>query len=440
MDGANQVTEYYHAHKVVLDKCLGHMACMRSCPTNAIRVRNSKAVISNDLCIDCGTCMSVCKQGAIQPTADLITNISQYKYKVVIPSPVLYTQFDAKIHPYIIHQAFIELGFDAVYDVGNFCSALTRALVIYLRNYRGRLPIISSHCPSVVRLMQVKYPDLLELLDPLNVPREMAAREVKETFSKKQGLKPEDIGIIYVAPCPAQVVSIKQPAEKLRSWFDGVLSIKDVYSSMYPHIISIEAEFDESMVPEDFYFTTGWAALGSITQEAEMGNWLTVSGPPHVMRIFDDIENSRLRNVEFVEALACMLGCIGGAFNVENPYVARANSIKQKAKYETKIELDDIEIEKRLKEDYYSLEHEVLPRPMQFFDTDLETSIKRIKERERVYKKLHQIDCGCCGSPTCMAFAEDFTKGEVKLTDCIFLAEKLNVLPIEPSHGSDTEG
>jgi iron only hydrogenase large subunit-like protein len=384
--------------------------------------------------------MSVCRHGAIQPTADLFMNISQYKYKVVIPSPVFYTQFDAKIHPYIIHKAFEEIGFDAVYNVSRFSSALTRALVIYLRNYRGRLPIISSHCPSLVRLIQVKYPVLLELLDPLNVPREMAAREVRETFSEKHGLKPMDVGIIYVAPCPAQVVSIQQPAEKVSSWFDGVLSIKDVYSAIYPHIISLEEEFDESMVPEDFNFTTGWAVLGSITQEAEMGNWLAVSGLYHVMKIFDDIENSRLRNVEFVEALVCMLGCIGGPFNIENPYVARANCMKQKAKYETKIELDDREIEERLKEEYYFLENDILPRPTKFFDTDLETSIKRIKERERVYKKLRQIDCGCCGAPTCMTFAEDFAKGEVKLTDCIFLAERSDRLPIELLHDAETEG
>jgi ArsR family metal-binding transcriptional regulator len=135
-----------------------------------------------------------------------------------------------------------------------------------------------------------------------------------------------------------------------------------------------------------------------------------------------------------------MLGCIGGPFNIENPYVARANCMKQKAKYETKIELDDREIEERLKEEYYFLENDILPRPTKFFDTDLETSIKRIKERERVYKKLRQIDCGCCGAPTCMTFAEDFAKGEVKLTDCIFLAERSDRLPIELLHDAETEG
>ena len=153
-------------------------------------------------------------------------------------------------------------------------------------------------------------------------------------------------------------------------------------------------------------------------------NWLAVSGLDHVKQILDDIENSRLRNIAFVEALAHMLGCIGGPFNVENPYVARANSLRQRELFETELELDDSEIEEKLNSGYYFFEHRVLPRPTAYFDTDLATSIKRMKERERVYKKLKQIDCGCCGSPTCMSFAEDFVRGDVKLTDCIFLSKK----------------
>ncbi|NIN01478.1 MAG: 4Fe-4S dicluster domain-containing protein [candidate division Zixibacteria bacterium] len=418
------MVQYYHAHKVVSEKCRGHMSCMRHCPSQAIRVREGKAVISEELCVDCGTCISVCPSGAIVPITDPVSEISNFKYKVVVPSPVLYCQFESNIHPYIIHLAFKRLGFDEVADVSTSSAALARALVKYMKKYKGRLPLISSHCPSMLRLIQVKYPDLVELVVPMDVPREVTARQIRRTLPAKLGLKPEDIGIIYLAPCPAKIVSIKQPAEKARSWFDGVVSIKDVYSVLLPQIVAIREEFDESLVPKEFAFNAGWATLGGITRAVEMENWLAVSGLDHVMKIFDDIENSRLRNVDFVEALACMLGCIGGTFNVENPYVARTNSIKQRAKYENPIKVDDRDIERKLEDGYYFLESPVLPRPTKYFDTDLETSIKRMKERERVYQKLRQTDCGCCGAPTCMAFAEDFVRGEAKLTDCIFLAQK----------------
>lgn len=418
------MAQYYHAHKVDLEKCRGHMTCMRHCPTQAIRVRGGKAVISEDLCVDCGTCISVCPSGAIVPITDPVEGISHFKCKVVVPSPVLYSQFESSVHPYIIHLAFKELGFDEVVDVSASSAALARALVKYMKTYRGRLPLISSHCPSMLRLIQVKYPDLVELVVPLDVPREVTAREIRKKLPAKLGLKPEDIGITYIAPCPAKIVSIKQPAEKARSWFDGVVSIDDVYSVLLPHIVTIKETFDQSQVPKGFSFNAGWATLGGITRAVDMENWLAVSGLDHVMKIFDDIENSRLRKVDFVEAMACMLGCIGGTFNVENPYVARTNSIKQRGKYEERIKIDDKDIDRKLKEGYYFLENPILPRPTKYFDTDLETSIKRMKERDRVYQKLRQIDCGCCGAPTCMAFAEDFVRGEVELTDCIFLAQK----------------
>jgi iron only hydrogenase large subunit-like protein len=397
---------------------------MRHCPTQAIRIRGSKAIISEELCVDCGTCISVCPSGAIVPITDPVAELSHFKYKVVVPSPVLYSQFESNIHPYIIHLALKKLGFDEVVDAGASSAALARALVKYMKKYRGRLPLISSHCPSMLRLIQVKYPDLVELVIPLDVPREVTAKEIRMSFPDKLGLKLEDIGIIYIAPCPAKIVSIKQPAEKARSWFDGVYSIKDVYSVLLPQIVAIKEEFTEKDVPKDFSFNAGWATLGGITRAVEMENWLAVSGLDHVMKILDDIENSKLRNIDFVEALACMLGCIGGKFNVESPYVARTNSIKQRAKYENRIETNDEEIEENLKKGYYFIENPILPRPTKYFDTDLETSIKRMKEKERVYKKLRQIDCGYCGAPTCMAFAEDYVRGEAKLTDCIFLAQK----------------
>ncbi len=420
----SKLTQFYHAHRLDLDKCQGRMTCMRYCPTQAIRVRQGKAHISEELCVDCGTCISACELNAVAPITDPVGEISRFKYKVIVPSSVLYSQFDANIHPYIIHLALKGLGFDRVVDVNTSSTILAKALVKYMETYRGRRPLISSHCPSLVRLIQVKYPDLVELVEPLEAPREMTAREIKKNLPAKLGLKPEDIGVVYMAPCPAKIVSIKQPAEKAISWFDGVISMKDVYSILLPHVVGLKERFDEKQVPEDFYFNPGWAMLGSLTRSVEKENWLAVSSLHHVMQILDDIENSRLRNVDYIEALTCSLGCIGGPYTVENPYVARTNIINQRMKYENTIDVDERDITKKLKEGFFAITAPVLPRPTKYFDTDLETSIKRMKEKEKVYQKLPKIDCGCCGAPTCMAFAEDFVRGEAKLTDCIVLAQE----------------
>ena len=53
--------------------------------------------------------------------------------------------------------------------------------------------------------------------------------------------------------------------------------------------------------------------------------------------------------------------------------------------------------------------------------------IKRLKEKGRVFQKLPQIDCGCCGCPTCKAFAEDYVRDQVKFADCVMLARKVGL-------------
>ena len=111
------MSQYYHAHKIIAAKCNGRMKCMRYCPTQAIRVRDNNATISEELCVDCGMCLSVCPSEAIVPITDPISKFSRYKHKVIVPAPVFYSQFDYSIHPYIIHLALKKVGFDDVIDV-----------------------------------------------------------------------------------------------------------------------------------------------------------------------------------------------------------------------------------------------------------------------------------------------------------------------------------
>ena len=83
----------YHSVTLDTERCIGCTDCIKRCPTEAIRVRHSKAVITDDRCIDCGMCIRVCKSHAKRALTDSLDKINGYKYKVAIPAPTLYTQF-----------------------------------------------------------------------------------------------------------------------------------------------------------------------------------------------------------------------------------------------------------------------------------------------------------------------------------------------------------
>ena len=42
------------------------------------------------------------------------------------------------------------------------------------------------------------------------------------------------------------------------------------------------------------------------------------------------------------------------------------------------------------------------------------------KKKEDIFESLPKIDCGICGAPTCLTFAEDVVREEAELTDCVF--------------------
>lgn len=63
-------TQYYHALRILEDNCTGCTACVRVCPTEAIRVRNRKARIDANRCVDCGRCLETCEFHAIIPRSD----------------------------------------------------------------------------------------------------------------------------------------------------------------------------------------------------------------------------------------------------------------------------------------------------------------------------------------------------------------------------------
>ena len=255
-------------------------------------------------------------------------------------------------------------------------------------------------------------------------PDDLAATVMTEAMRRTPGLKPEEIGIFYIAACPSIVVSVKQPAESGKSWFDGAFSLKNVYNAILPDVLAEEKAAVAGVLQEPFFFGMGWSWMGQISQSVGAENCLSVAGLDHVMKIFDDIENSKLRHIDFLEALACMQGCVGGAFTVDNPYVARSNIMHLQQTYGQDRDVDTEEILKRYREGFYFKGLTVKPRPTQFLDTDIPTSIKRMKQKERVFAKLPQKDCGLCGAPTCEAFARDCALGEADLTDCIFFSEE----------------
>ena len=425
--------KFYTAVRLDENLCMGCINCIKRCPTEAIRVRNQKAVITKEFCIDCGECIRICPHHAKHATFDSMDMIKQYEYTVALPAPSLYAQMNNLDDINIVLNALKLMGFSDVFEVSGAAEILSAASRMYIEEHKEKWPIISTACPVVTRLIRVRFPNLLEHLLPLKAPVDIAAELAVKVAMEKTGLPRERIGIFFISPCPAKVTAAKNPLGYEKSEVDGVLAIKDVY----PQLIGCMKTVAEKEELEDLAISgkigISWGSSGGEASGLLTDSYLAADGIENIIRVLEDMEDQKFTNLEFIELNACNGGCVGGVLTVENPYVAKVK-LKRLRKYmpvaRTHIPLESIDI---------GWTQEVEYEPVFNLGVSLIESIGKVAKVEELCKKFPGLDCGSCGAPTCKALAEDIVRGVADENYCIHIfREYVNKLSVQfPKDNSD---
>lgn len=410
------MSDFFHSVTLDKDKCKGCINCIKRCPTQAIRVRDGKAHIIPELCIDCGECIRICPHHAKKAITDPLDVVKEFEYTVALVPPSLFGQFNNLDDPELVLSAFKEAGFSQVFDVSRAAELVSDASRHIMENGNLPKPVISSACPAVLRLIRVRFPELINKVLPLIAPVELAARMAKDE-AEAAGIPREKVGAIFITPCPAKVTAAKMPIGSTESEIDAAVAMKDIY----PLLLTALKKATLNVPAQSGLIGLGWAesggeAAGLVSTDA----YLAADGIENVMRVLEDLEDDKYQNLEFVELGACAGGCVGGVLQVENPYISKAK-IKKLRRY-MPVSLN-------------RLEGSSIPRQM-LWDSDLEyapvlelgktkqESFEKYAEVEEILLQLPDLDCGSCGAPTCQTFAEDVVRGIAGVDDCVVVMRR----------------
>ncbi len=411
-------TPYQHSVLLDSDKCKGCTNCLKRCPVEAIRIREGKAKINPVRCIDCGVCIDVCPYKAKKASCDSLDELKRFRYTIALPAPSLYGQFENLEEIDLILQGLLDMGFDEVYEVSRAAEIVSGFTRLYLNRDDIDKPVISSACPVVVRLISLRYPDLCKNILPIKPPVDIAAEKARaRALQAHPELKPEDIGVVFISPCPAKVSYIKQMIAEGTSSVDLVVSMSDVYFEL---IGTMKQEIPAETISNSGMIGVGWATSGGESSAIFNDKYLAADGIENVIRVLEQIDNGTFPSLKFVELNACPGGCVGGMMTVENPYIARARlqTLKRYLPVSKNWQFKEAE------GDTADIPPELCSEPVEYapvsaLSEDMGEAMRKMASIQSLHDELPDLDCGSCGSPTCYLFAEDVIKGEANLDECI---------------------
>lgn len=413
-----------YEHSVFLDpqKCTGCTTCLKHCPTEAIRVRDGKAEINDRRCIDCGECIRVCPHKAKKAVMGKLDEMDRFKWKIALPAPTLYGQFENLDDVDYVLGGLLSIGFDDVYEVSKAAEMVSAYTRLYLNTEGVKKPVISAACPVVVRLIALRFPSLQDNVMHMLPPMEVAAKCARERALKEHPeLKPEDIGVCFISPCPAKASYVKNGFGDYKSQVDAVVSISDVYFKL---INEMKPEDLPEELSESGMIGVSWATSGGEAAALFNDSYLAADGIENVIRVLDQIENGNIPQLEFVELNACTGGCVGGVLTVQNPFIAKARL--QNLRRFLPVSQNFLPSgEQYIPVDYFFNE---IPeyQPISQLGNTVAQSMRMLADIQALRATLPGLDCGACGAPTCRAFAEDVVKGVASPDACVVAAYKHN--------------
>ncbi|MDD4010964.1 MAG: 4Fe-4S dicluster domain-containing protein [Sphaerochaetaceae bacterium] len=290
--------------------------CQSACKVKAIDMNDQNiAVVNNDKCISCGSCVYMCPFGAIMDASFIVDVIELIKksqkntrYKTyAIVAPAISSQFTYASLGQVV-SGLKALGFYHVIE-----TALGADLVAWeeSKEIEERGLITSSCCPAFVSYISKAFPAMADRISSNPSPMVRLGMLIKQTDPTAK--------VIFIGPCTAKKMEFQRPDS--RPYVDGVLTFEELQAIFDSKDIEL-GSLKEDVLDNASYFGRIFARSGGLSEAAvqaakERGSDLVIS--PTVCNGIEDckkallLASKGLLKSNFIEGMACMGGCIGGA-------------------------------------------------------------------------------------------------------------------------------
>ena len=290
--------------------------CQSACKVKAIKINEDNAAsIDNNKCIQCGACVYQCPFGAITEKSFILNAIDLIKksdnnknYKVyAMVAPTISSQFTyAKLGQVIA--GLKELGFFTVVEaaLGADMVAMEESKELAEKGF-----LTSSCFPAFVQYVKTAFPALLPNVSHNLSPMGLLAKYIKSTDKNAK--------VVFIGPCTAKKAEAQ--LDSVKEYVDAVLTFEELQALFDSKEIDITT-LSEDVLDNASYFGRIFARSGGLSdavsqalkeQNIEFDLNPIVCDGIEECRVALLKKNKNVLNANFIEGMACVGGCIGGA-------------------------------------------------------------------------------------------------------------------------------
>ena len=230
-----------------------------------------------------------------------------------------------------------------------------------------------------------------------------------------------------MTPCQARTISIMQPAEGGKSCLDGTVGIPQVYNAILAEARRAAGGRRAARWSRRWCARRAmlrWATPRALPYALRRHRYISVPGLPNVIRVFDDVERGKLKDIDFLECYACWAGCGNGNLTVDNVYVGQAKLQTLMAELPDSDPETEAEIERRYPHEDFSLELPFAPRVRAGRRLDCGSACGRVKEAETVAAQRCPATTAVCAARPPAACWRTTCRRRGGAGDCVLLSPR----------------
>ncbi|HPQ40886.1 MAG TPA: (Fe-S)-binding protein, partial [bacterium] len=214
------------------------------------------------------------------------------------------------------------------------------------------------------------------------------------------------------------MVSICNPIGVSKSTLDGAIAIRDIYKDLSRAVKEVS---DDWILQRSSGVGLSWVIGEGGHRGMPSKRCLTVSGVTEVIRILDDVEAGRLKDVDYLDLAICPEGCVGGPLVVKNKFFAVSRIRNLIEQYGVRSRINPRRVLEKYESHYLLKDLKFTSESLHALDSDFHKALEKMNRIEALVDKLPGKMCGACGAPDCRTLAEDIAAGEAKMSDCVFI-------------------